>query len=175
MATTAPDAASETKSKKPRGGGIARLLSIASAFGAGAAAGGFGAVIATGALGIGGGGPAGGHRETAAAPVASPVEYVELAEPFTSNLADTGRYLQVKLSVAQSGGPAVTAAITQHKPAIISAVLGVLGEAGEADVATREAKDRLRLRLKSVINETLALNGAAGKISDVFFTSLVVQ
>ena len=174
MATTAPDNTVEARPKSSRGGAMARLHANALAFCAGAAAGGFGAVIATGALGIGCG-TAGDHAKAPAAPVAAPVEYVELAEPFTSNLADTGRYLQVKLSVAQSGGAAVTAAITQHKPAIVSAVLGVLGEASEADVATREAKDRLRLRLKTVINETLARNGAAGSVSDVFFTSLVVQ
>ena len=175
MATTAPDvAAATTKTKKSRGGRLAKIMFIVLAFGAGAAAGGFGAVIATGALGFGGG-KASNHGEAAATPVAGPIEYVELAEPFTSNLADTGRYLQVKLSVAQSGGPAVTAAIARHKPAIVSAVLGVLGEAGEADVATREAKDRLRLRLKIVINETLVRNAAAGGVNDVFFTSLVVQ
>ena len=176
MATTAPDiAAADAKPKKSRSGGLVKIMFIALAFGAGAAAGGFGAVIATGALGLGSGGKGGKHDEAVAAPVAGPVEYVELAEPFTSNLADTGRYLQVKLSVAQGGGPALAAAMTQHKPAIVSAVLGVLGEAGEADVATREAKDRLRLRLKTVINETLVKNGAAAGVSDVFFTSLVVQ
>jgi flagellar basal body-associated protein FliL len=54
-------------------------------------------------------------------------------------------------------------------------VLGVLGEANEADVGTREAKDRLRLRLKATINETLQKNGVAGGVNEVFFTSLVVQ
>ena len=110
-----------------------------------------------------------------AAPVAAAVEYVELDQAFTSNLADTGRYLQVKLSVSQSGGPAITAAMERHKPAIVSAILGVLGEAGEPEVATREAKDGLRGRLKAAINETLKHNGVTGGIDEVFFTSLVVQ
>ena len=176
MATNEPATATDAKPAKPRGGGLAKLLLIVLAFSAGATAGGFGAVIATGALGIGAGNAkGGGHAEATAVSVAGPVEYVELEQPFTSNLADTGRYLQVKLSVSQSGGSGVTAAINQHKPAIVSAVLGVLGEAGEADVATREAKDRLRLRLKTVINDTLAKSGGAGSVSEVFFTSLVVQ
>lgn len=171
MATTAPDpAATDAKAKKPKGGG--KLLFIILAFAAGATAGGFGAVIGAGALGLGGGG---GHAAPAAAPVSAPVEYVELDQAFTSNLADTGRYLQVRLSVSQNGGPALTAAIGQHKPAIVSAVLGVLGEANEADVGTREAKDRLRLRLKATINETLQKNAVPGGVSEVFFTSLVVQ
>jgi flagellar basal body-associated protein FliL len=81
----------------------------------------------------------------------------------------------VRLSLSQSGGSGVAAAIARHKPALVSAVLGVLGEAAEADVATREAKDRLRMRLKQAINETLKHNGVVGGIEDVFFTSLVVQ
>jgi flagellar FliL protein len=170
MAPTATDAAAaDAKPKKAKGGGKPLFLLLA--FVAGATAGGFGAVIAANALGFGGG----GHVEAAAAPVSAPVEYVELDQAFTSNLADTGRYLQVRLSLSQNGGPAVTAAIGQHKPALVSAVLGVLGEATEADVGTREAKDRLRMRLKATINETLQKNGVAGGVSEVFFTSLVVQ
>jgi flagellar FliL protein len=171
MAPTATDApAADAKPKKAKGGGKPLFLLLA--FVAGATAGGFGAVIGAGALGIGGGSS---HAEAAAEPVSAPVEYVELDQAFTSNLADTGRYLQVRLSVSQKGGAATTAAIGQHKPAIVSAVLGVLGEATEADVGTRDAKDRLRVRLKATINETLQKNGVAGGVSEVFFTSLVVQ
>lgn len=171
MATTAPAPEADAKPAKQKGGGAAKTVLIVVASALGAAAGGFGAVIAAGSLGLGGG----AHAEAPAAPVHAPVEYIEIDQAFTSNLSDTGRYLQVRLSLSQSGGPPVTAAITQHKPALVSAVLGVLGEAGEADVATREAKDRLRERLKAIINETLKQNGAPGAIDDVFFTSLVVQ
>ena len=172
MATTAAE--TDAKPAKTKGaGGAGKTVLIVIAATLGAAAGGFGAVIAAGALGFGGGGTA-KHTE-AAAPAAHAVEYVELEQAFTSNLADTGRYLQVKLSVSQSGGGAITSAMAQHKPAIVSAVLGVLGEASEADVATREAKDRLRRRLQQVINETLKHNGVAGGVDEVFFTSLVVQ
>ena len=170
--STAPAATDAKPAKAKSGGGGKALLTIVAAT-LGAAAGGFGAVIAAGSLGLGVGGGAANHAK--AAPAAGAVEYVELEQAFTSNLADTGRYLPVKLSVSQSGGGAITAAMAQHKPAIVSAVLGVLGEAGEADVATREAKDRLRVRLQKVINETLKHNGVAGGIDEVFFTSLVVQ
>lgn len=163
-------AATDAKPAKTKGGGSKTFLTILAAT-LGAAGGGFGAVIAAGSLGLG----SGGHAAAPAAAVVSAVEYVELDQAFTSNLADTGRYLQLRLSLSQSGGALITAAITRHKPAIVSAVLGVLGEAGEADVATREAKDRLRVRLKQVINETLRHNGVPGGIDEVFFTSLVVQ
>lgn len=154
--------------KKSRGGGAAKLLFGGGLFIAGAAAGGFGAAIGTARLGGGG-----DHEAPAAA--AAPVEYVEIDNAFTSNLVDTGRYLQVRLSVSTTGGPAVVAAITRHKPALISTVLAVLGESAENDVADRPAKDKLRARLLTAINEVLKAKGEPSGIDEVFFTSLVVQ
>ncbi len=174
MSTAA--AAADVKPDKPpkaKGGGAGKALFMIVAFVAGAAAGGFGAVLGVSKLG----GLGGEHASPAAEPAAAPsaVEYVEVDQAFTSNLADTGRYLQIRLSVSTSGGPEMTAAITKHKPALVSAILSVLGEMSEADVADHIAKDRLRARLKDVINTTLKANGVTGGIDAVFFTSLVVQ
>jgi flagellar basal body-associated protein FliL len=80
----------------------------------------------------------------------------------------------VRLSLSHRG-EGVAAAIARHKPALASAILGTFGEATEADVGSRDAKDALRARLKQVINETLRQNGTAEAIDNVFFTSLVVQ
>ncbi len=117
-------------------------------------------------------------RVAAAAPVAqapTAIEYVELDNAFTSNLADTGRYLQLRIAVSNTGGPQVTAALTQHKMAIVSAVLAVLGEVGEADVADRAAKTKLRATIRAAINDVLSRNAHVGGIDEVFFTTLVVQ
>ena len=160
------------KPAKAKGGGIAKVLFVGLAFVAGAAAGGFGAVIGAGSLGIGGGHAAPAKAE---AVVKAPIEYVEIDNAFTSNLVDTGRYLQVRLSVSTTGGAEVVAAIAKHKPALISAVLSVLGELSEVDVADRAAKDKLRGRLKTGINDTLRAKGEATGIDEVFYTSLVVQ
>lgn len=157
------------KPGKAKGGGIGRVLVIGAAFVAGAAAGGFGGAIGASRLLP----AAGGHAAVEA--VVSPVEYVEIDNAFTSNLVDTGRYLQVRLSVATTGGAPVVAAIAQHKPALISVVLSVLGELSEIDVADRPAKDKLRARLKDAINDTLKARGQVPGIDEVFFTSLVVQ
>ncbi len=177
--STAPPTAADAKPEKAakpgrKGGGIMKMLLIVLAFVGGAAAGGFGAVIGVSRLGLAGGG---GHAEAAkpAAEAVSPVEYVEIDQAFTSNLIDTGRYLQIRISVSTQGGPAVIGAMGKHKPALVSAILSVLGEMGEADVADRAAKDRLRDRLKDTINATLKENGVVGRIDAVFFTSLVVQ
>ncbi len=119
--------------------------------------------------------------DTHAAPAApaqgggGPIEYAEIDNSFTTNLVDTGRYLQLRLSVGTMAGPAVVAAVETHKPAIISAVLGVIGEASEADVANRAGKDALRARVRDAINSVLRQRGVAGAVDEVFFTSLVVQ
>lgn len=170
MSDTEADAGKAPKPKKS-GGGLMRVLVILLAFVAGAGAGGFGVVMAVSQLGLGGGGKPHAEAEVAV----TPVQYVEIDNAFTSNLVDTGRYLQLRISVSTKHGEAVVAAIEQHKPALISTVLSVLGELSEIDVADRPAKDKLRARLKAAINQALAAKGVAGGIDEVFFTSLVVQ
>ncbi len=165
----------DAKPAKAKGGGIAKLLFIVLAFVAGAGAGGFGAVIGATKLGIGGVGEGHAGGEAAAEPAHAPVEYVDIDNAFTSNLVDTGRYLQLRISASTTGGEPLVAAIKQHKPALISTVLSVLGELSEVDVADRVAKDKLRARLKLAVNDALRAKGVAGGIEEVFFTSLVVQ
>jgi len=165
MSDTMPKPA---KTKRNLGG----VLPIVAAF-AGAAAGGGGALVGIATLR-----PQllGGKVEAAHVVVAAtPVEYVELDNAFTSNLADTGRYLQLRIAVANTGGPAVAAALAQHKLAIVSAVLAVLGEMGEADVADRAAKAKLRVTIRLAINDVLNRKAHVAGIDEVFFTSLVVQ
>jgi flagellar FliL protein len=176
MDTPPPDAA---KPAKPKGkaGGIIRILLLGFGIVAGAGAGGFGAILAAAKLGIGGvGGGGNSHAAAPPAPAAhAPVSYIEIDNSFTSNLVDTGRYLQLRISVSTKGGEPVTKAIDLHEPALISTVLAVLGEQTEADVADRAAKDRLRAKLKQAINKMLKENGEARGVDEVFFTSLVVQ
>ena len=167
------DAPAPAAKKPGRLAALGKVLLLVAAFGAGAAAGGAGAVIALARFG---GLPAAtAPHDKPAAAAAAKVDYVEIDNAFTSNLADTGRYLQLRLSVSTAGGPTVVAAVAQHKPAIISAVLSVLGEATEADVADRVAKDRLRSQIRSAINDVLRRKTGTAGIDEVFFTSLVVQ
>ena len=172
MNAPTPDLAKATK-PKGKGGGIVRILLFGVAFVAGAGAGGFGAIMAASQLGLGGGGAS--HAATPPPLEHGPVSYVEIDNAFTSNLIDTGRYLQLRISVSTTGGETVTKAVELHKPALVSSVLEVLGELSEGDVGDRVAKDKLRLKLKGVINKTLKENGEPQGVEDVFFTSLVVQ
>ena len=175
MNAPTPDLANASKPNGKggdKGGGIVRILLIGVAFVAGAGAGGFGAILAAAQLGLGGGAP---HAAAPPALAHGPISYVEIDNAFTSNLVDTGRYLQLRISVSTTGGETVANAVKLHKPALVSTVLEALGELSEADVADRVGKDKLRLRLKEAINKTLKGNGEAEGVDEVFLTSLVVQ
>jgi flagellar FliL protein len=142
----------------------------------GAAAGGAGAAIAVLKFAPGLTGGAAAHTPAAAPAVPEgPLEYVEVDNAFTSNLADSGRYLQIKISLSTFGGPEAVESIEKHKPALVSAVLAALGEVREPDIESAKAKDELRERLKGVINSALKSKGEPGGVEEVFFTSLVVQ
>lgn len=176
MAEADPKVKDQPKKKK----GLPPVLVPLLACVLGAGAGGAGAAIALmkfapALLGAGG---AAGHTPAAAPhdPVPEgPLEYVEVDNAFTSNLADSGRYLQIKLSLSTFGGPTAVEAIEKHKPAIVSSVLAALGEVREPDLESAKAKDALRERLKGVVNSTLKSKGEPGGVEEVFFTSLVVQ
>ena len=171
MADTATAAAPVAAAAPPKRKPLTLLLVVA-AFAGGAAAGGAGAGIALASLG----GMAGkGHAEAPEPAAPKKLDYVELDTAFTSNLSDTGRYLQLRLAVSTTGGEAVVAALAQHKPAIVSAVIAVLGDLGEADISGAPAKARLKTKLRAAIDEVLRQKANLRGIDEVFLTSLVVQ
>ncbi len=172
------EADAKVKDQPKKKKGLPALLVPLLACVLGAAAGGAGAAIAV--LKFAPGLTAGGGAHTPAAaphdPVPEgPLEYVEVDNAFTSNLADSGRYLQIKISLSTFGGPTAVESIEKHKPALVSAVLAALGEVREPDIESAKAKDELRERLKGVINSVLKSKGEPGGVEEVFFTSLVVQ
>jgi len=173
MADAAPVNTNPAKAKS----GMARTLILALGFILAAAAAGLGAAVGMMKFGgsLVGSAPSAGHSAPEAPPPALPVEYVEIDTAFTTNLVDTGRYLQVRLSVSTLGGKTVVDAIALHKPALVSSVLAVLGDLGETDIASRDAKDQLRLRLKDTINGVLRQRGVVGAVEEVLFVSMVIQ
>ena len=162
---------------KPKQKGLPALLVplLACVLGAAAGAGGAAIAVLKFAPGLGLGGGSHAPAAPAAAVPAGPLDYVPIENAFTSNLADSGRYLQVKLSLSTYGGADAVAAIEKHQPALVSAVLAALGEVREPDIESVKAKDALRERLKGVINSALKSKGEPGGVEEVFFTSLVVQ
>lgn len=146
------------------------MLLVVGAFAGGAAAGGAGAGLAITTFA-----PSAAAPEKAAPHAPSPLEYVEIDNAFTSNLTDTGRYLQLRIAVSTTGGPPVVAALQTHKLAIVSAVLAVMGDLAENDIADSRAKAKLKTQMRAAIDGVLKQKAGGGAIDEVFLTSLVVQ
>jgi len=107
-----------------------------------------------------------GHYETT---------YFEMKREFTANLTDPNRYIQVGIGVATNYDNRVIEAVEKNEPAIRSSVLGVLGEQSADHVATAAGKEDLQRRLRAAINKTLQEKAGFGGISQVYFTSFVIQ
>ncbi len=109
------------------------------------------------------------------APTVAPLEYVEIDNSFTANLKDTGRFIQVRIAISTQGGPPVVEAVERHRVAIVSAVLGVLAETGEADISVPGGREALTRRMRIAINDVLQRKSGIAGIDDVFLTSFVLQ
>lgn len=107
-----------------------------------------------------------GHYETT---------YFEMKKEFTANLTDPNRYIQVGLGIGTNYDARVIEAVEKNEPAIRSIVLGVLGEQTADRVATVAGKEDLQRRLRAAINKTLEGKTGFGGVSEVYFTSFVIQ
>jgi flagellar protein FliL len=108
-------------------------------------------------------------------PVASLI-YVSLDPPFTLSFQDSSaaQYLQFSIDAAVED-KSVEAAIKAHGPAIRNGLVMLLSNQKAEELQTREGKERLRTQIRDEIRSTLkGLTGKPG-VSDVFFTSFVMQ
>jgi flagellar basal body-associated protein FliL len=113
--------------------------------------------------------------ETKPVPKAAPIAYLEIDHSFTANLVDTGRFLQIRIAVSTLGGEPVLQAVERHRLAIIAAVLGVLGETGEADVVRPGGREALAKRMRAAINDVLQRKSGIAGIDEVFIVTFVLQ
>jgi flagellar FliL protein len=144
------------------------------------------AAIATLVLAGGGGAAAmllmGGKKQGEAAKAdikKSPPVFVDL-DQFTVNLRpdskddDGGRFMQVKL-VAEVKDAASGEVLKNMMPAVRSEILLLLGSKQAADLATREAKEKLAQEIVVAANKPLERSTAPNSVEHVNFTHLIVQ
>ncbi|MEQ1602211.1 MAG: flagellar basal body-associated protein FliL [Methylophilaceae bacterium] len=110
------------------------------------------------------------HHEKAEAPV-----YMTL-ETFTVNLQpDPGeQYLQAEMSL-QIADAHEEENIKTHMPLVRNRVLMVLSSKKSSEISTLEGKTALTKELVSEINKPFAEGGEAQTVSDVLFTSFIIQ
>lgn len=101
--------------------------------------------------------------------------YYAMEKDFTSNLRDSVHYVQVGLAVSTPYDDTVIENLKTNEIAVRSSILMALGDATEDEVFTSDGKQKLAARLTAAINATLKQKEGFGGISNVYFTSFVVQ
>jgi flagellar FliL protein len=101
--------------------------------------------------------------------------YFPMEKEFTSNLKESTHFIQVGVAVSTPYDERVIENLKTHEIAVRSAILMTLGETEEDSAFTSDGKAVLQKRLVAAINQTLKQKEGFGGISNVYFTSFVVQ
>ena len=101
--------------------------------------------------------------------------YYSFTEEFTSNLKESDSLLQVALACSTRRDGRVLMWIKKHELAIRSALLEVIADTPEEEVATIEGKDRLQKRMTAAINKVLTQTEGFGGVDAVYFKSFIIQ
>ena len=101
--------------------------------------------------------------------------YYAMDKEFTSNLKDSVHFVQVGLAVSTPYDERVIENLKTHEIAVRSAILLALGDANEDQVFTNEGKRDLQIHLVHAINDVLKQKEGFGGVSNVYFTTFVVQ
>ncbi|WP_203309141.1 MULTISPECIES: flagellar basal body-associated FliL family protein [Sphingomonas] len=101
--------------------------------------------------------------------------YFTMDPSFTSNLKDSVHIVQIGLAVSTPYDDTVIENLKTNDIAVRSAVLLTLGDTPEDQIFTSEGKQQLQGRLAKAINAVLEQKEGFGGISNVYFTSFVVQ
>jgi flagellar FliL protein len=101
--------------------------------------------------------------------------YLEIDKEFMTNITNSKKIMVVKVAVMTHYDSRVFDNVKKHEFAIRSAVLDVMRQSTEADVAKPDFRSELAAKIKVVMNEMLMKYEDFGGIEDVFFTSFVMQ
>lgn len=101
--------------------------------------------------------------------------YYTMEKEFTSNLKESVHFIQVGLAVSTPYDDTVIQNLKTNEIAVRSGILMTLSNTDEDAVFTTEGKTKLQKDLVNSINATLKQKEGFGGISNVYFTSFVVQ
>ena len=99
--------------------------------------------------------------------------YVVL-DPFTVNLSGGGQYLQMKITL-QLDDEKDSLRLKKYLPAIQSRILFLLSSKTAEEITTEEGKTTLKEQLKEVVEKPYVEGAIPPKLTDVLFTSFVIQ
>ncbi|WP_271272067.1 flagellar basal body-associated FliL family protein [Aliamphritea hakodatensis] len=103
------------------------------------------------------------------------INYIEM-KPFIANFSSTGklRFLKCQVTV-QVATPAAHHAVNYYKPEIRHEVLMILSDKQESQLKSVEAQDALAKDLLAAVQKVLLAEEGEAFVSDLFFTSFVIQ
>ena len=103
------------------------------------------------------------------------VNYIEL-KPFVANFNTSGKLRFLKCGVTiQVASPAAHHAVNYHKASIRHELLMLLSSKKEAEVSTVDAQHLLAQEALANIQQVLLQEEGEAFVSDLFFTSFVIQ
>lgn len=108
-------------------------------------------------------------------PSAYQATYYQIPAPFTSNMADSDAFAQISIAASTYYDQRVVTALQTHELAIRSAILMMLAQEQEMDLATPQGKERLQGKLVKIINNVLKDRTGYGGVDNVYFTNFVIQ
>ena len=101
--------------------------------------------------------------------------YLQIDKEFMTNITGSKKVMVVQIAVMTHYDSRVFDNVKKHEFAIRSAVLDVMRQSTEADIAKPDFRTDLAAKIKVVMNEMLMKYEDFGGIEDVFFTSFVMQ
>ncbi|MGI9151957.1 MAG: flagellar basal body-associated FliL family protein [Limnohabitans sp.] len=101
--------------------------------------------------------------------------YLQIDKEFMTNITGSKKVMVVQIAIMTHYDSRVFDNVKKHEFAIRSAVLDVMRQSTEADVAKPDFRTELAAKIKVVMNEMLMKYEDFGGIEDVFFTSFVMQ
>jgi flagellar FliL protein len=101
--------------------------------------------------------------------------YLQIDKEFMTNITGSKKVMVVQLAIMTHYDSRVFDNVKKHEFAVRSAVLDVMRQSTEADIAKPEFRTELAAKIKEVMNAMLMMYEDFGGVEDVFFTSFVMQ
>ena len=101
--------------------------------------------------------------------------YFEFPGTFTTNLMNSRKFLQVGLGVSTQYDDTVMANVEAHQLALRSEILNAISEFSESDIAGKNGREQLAKALTGAINNKLVALEDFGGVTEVHYTSFVLQ
>jgi flagellar FliL protein len=101
--------------------------------------------------------------------------YYSFGDEFTSNLRESGHFVQMSLAASTNYDGRVLMWLKKHELAVRSAILIVLADTSEEEAYSVTGKEKLQTRLTDAINKVLVTNEGFGGVKAVYFKSYIVQ